>query len=292
MKKYVKHIMEESLQDEVDVDKEWSRLYRVIVKKQNLNSIAGMRKRLYMQGIKYAAAVVLGGLLSAAVFYFPKEETPILSYSYKMVTEKGEKSFLQLPDGSKVWLNTATVLEYAADYGITNRDIHLNGEAYFEVAKNEKIPFIVKTGNIDVTAVGTAFNVYAYKDDPRLVTTLFEGKVAVQPTQTKQRVLLAPNEVAVYYKEKNRIETMPYNKQMFARWREGGLSFEMMYLEDIAKLLERNYNVVFLFDNQKIKKLRFSGHFNNNEALSEILKVIKTNTGINYHALKDTIIIK
>ena len=85
---------------------------------------------------------------------------------------------------------------------------------------------------------------------------------------------------------------MPYNKQMFAQWREGGLSFEMMYLEDITKLLERNYNVIFLFDNQEIKKLRFSGHFNNNEALSEILKVIKTNTGINYHALKDTIIIK
>lgn len=292
MKEYIKHIIEESLHDEVDVDKEWSRLYEVILKEQTLNSVADRRKRTFIQGIKYAAAILLGCFFSATAFYLTREAPPLLSNAYKIVTEKGEKSFVQLPDGTKVWLNTATTLEYAADYGLTNRDIRLNGEAYFEVAKNADLPFVVKTNSINVTAIGTAFNVYAYKDDARLITTLFEGKVAVQPKLTKQKVLLAPNQVAMYYKDKNRIETMPYNKQMFAQWRKGGLSFEMMYLEDITKLLEHNYEVVFLYENQKIKKLRFSGHFNNNEALSEILKVIKTNTGINYRTIKDTVIIK
>lgn len=121
---------------------------------------------------------------------------------------------------------------------------------------------------------------------------MFNGKVAVQPTLTKQEVLLEPNQVAVYDKSRNKIEVVPYDKKLFAQWRGGFLSFEMMYLQDITKLLERNYNVVFRYENQGIKKLRFSGSFRNNEDLSEILNVIKTNTGIRYQILKDTIVIK
>ena len=85
---------------------------------------------------------------------------------------------------------------------------------------------------------------------------------------------------------------MPYQTQLFTEWRAGGLSFEMMYLEEIAKLLERNYDVVFHFRNQRIKSLRFSGYFNNNESLTDILKVIKINTSINYRMVKDTVIIE
>ena len=172
------------------------------------------------------------------------------------------------------------------------RIVKLNGEAYFEVAKNKDLPFVVKANGIDVKAIGTAFNVSAYMEDSQLTTTLFNGKVAVQPTLTKQEVLLEPNQVAVYDKSRNKIEVVPYDKKLFAQWRGGFLSFEMMYLQDITKLLERNYNVVFRYENQGIKKLRFSGSFRNNEDLSEILNVIKTNTGIRYQILKDTIVIK
>ena len=98
--------------------------------------------------------------------------------------------------------------------------------------------------------------------------------------------------MAVYDKSRNKIEVVPFDKKQFAQWRGGFLSFEMMYLQDITKLLERNYNVVFRYENQGIKKLRFSGSFRNNEDLSEILNVIKTNTGIRYQILKDTIVIK
>ena len=289
MKEYIKNIIAESLKDEVDVDREWERLFSSIEKK----TITKMKtRRLFLQYMKYAAAVVLGIGISLSTLYLTNQENLSTVGNYKLVTSKGEKSYLQLPDGTRVWLNSCTTLEYAENYGHSNRSINLDGEAYFEVAKNKDLPFVVKANGIDVKAIGTAFNVSAYMEDSQLTTTLFNGKVAVQPTLTKQEVLLEPNQVAVYDKSRNKIEVVPYDKKLFAQWRGGFLSFEMMYLQDITKLLERNYNVVFRYENQGIKKLRFSGSFRNNEDLSEILNVIKTNTGIRYQILKDTIVIK
>lgn len=144
------------------------------------------------------------------LLYRPENTTE--TGTYKLVTLKGEKSYLQLPDGTKVWLNSCTTIQYAEDYGRSNRNIHLSGEAYFEVARNEKKPFIVKANGIDVKALGTAFNISAYPEDTQLITTLFSGKVAVQPTLTKQQIMLAPNQVAIYYKSRNKIEVTPYDK--------------------------------------------------------------------------------
>ena len=289
MKEYIKNIIAESLKDEVDVDREWERLFSSIEKK----TISKMKtRRLFLQYMKYAAAVVLGIGVSLSTLYLTNQENLSTVGNYKLVTSKGEKSYLQLQVGTRVWLNSCTTLEYAENYGHSNRSIYLDGEAYFEVAKNKDLPFVVKANGIDVKAIGTAFNVSAYMEDSQLTTTLFNGKVAVQPTLTKQEVLLEPNQVAVYDKSRNKIEVVPYDKKLFAQWRGGFLSFKMMYLQDITKLLERNYNVVFRYENQGIKKLRFSGSFRNNEDLSEILNVIKTNTGIRYQILKDTIVIK
>ena len=289
MKEYIKTIIAESLKDEVGVDRERERLFSSIEKK----TISKMKtRRLFLQYMKYAAAVLLGIGISLSTLYLTNQENLSTVGNYKLVTSKGEKSYLQLPDGTRVWLNSCTTLEYAENYGHSNRSIYLDGEAYFEVAKNKDLPFVVKANGIDVKSIGTAFNVSAYMEDSQLTTTLFNGKVAVQPTLTKQEVLLEPNQVAVYDKSRNKIEVVPYDKKLFAQWRGGFLSFEMMYLQDITKLLERNYNVVFRYENQGIKKLRFSGSFRNNEDLSEILNVIKTNTGIRYQILKDTIVIK
>ena len=235
MKEYIKNIIAESLKDEVDVDREWERLFSSIEKK----TISKMKtRRLFLQYMKYAAAVVLGIGVSLSTLYLTNQENLSTVGNYKLVTSKGEKSYLQLPDGTRVWLNSCTTLEYAENYGHSNRSIYLDGEAYFEVAKNKDLPFVVKANGIDVK------------------------------------------------------EVVPYDKKLFAQWRGGFLSFKMMYLQDITKLLERNYNVVFRYENQGIKKLRFSGSFRNNEDLSEILNVIKTNTGIRYQILKDTIVIK
>ncbi|MEG1543744.1 MAG: DUF4974 domain-containing protein [Tannerellaceae bacterium] len=294
MKDSIKNIVEEGLEEEVNLDVEWHRLVTAIIKQDKtrlMHPVPG--KSVYLQLLKYTAAVLVGVCLSITATYLLRETPPeLLANNYKLVTDKGEKTYMELPDGTRVWLNSCTTIEYATSYGSANRDLYLNGEAYFEVAKNTKLPFVVKANGVDVTAVGTAFNVSAYKEDTKLVTTLFSGKVAVQPTLTGQSILLNANQVAIYYKDKNRIETIPYDSRLFAQWRGGVLAFDMMYLRDITHLLERNFDVVFCYENQRIKRLRFSGSFRNNETLPEILKVIKTNTAINYQIVKDTVIIK
>lgn len=292
MNKQICKILEENLLDEVNVDKEWERLYDTILQESMAHSVLKRKRKLFFHFLKLVAAVLLGAFLATVFFQMNLKDHSLKSSSYKIMTGKGEKSFLQLPDGTKVWLNTCTSLEYSVDYGINNRNIALVGEAYFEVAKNRDIPFVVKTDGLEVKALGTAFNVCAYENEAKLTTTLFSGQVVVHPFSTKQEILLNPDQVAIYYKDKNKIETMPYQKQLFTEWRAGGLSFEMMYLEEIAKLLERNYDVAFLFKNQRIKTLRFSGYFNNNESLTDILRVIKINTSINYRMVKDTVIIE
>lgn len=292
MKDPIKKIVEESLRDEVQVEKEWARLFSSLpLSKPVCPAVGNGRKRLW-QFSGYAAAVLTGFVFALATFHFTNGKSRAETRTYKLVTLKGEKSYLQLPDGTQVWINSCTTFQYAEDYGQSNRDIYLSGEAYFEVAKDEKRPFVVKTNGIDVKALGTAFNISAYPEDEQWATTLFCGKVAIQPAPSSRPVMLFPNQVAVYRKNGKEIEVMPYDKRLFAQWRGGYLSFEKMHLQDITKLLERNYNIVFKYENRKIKKLRFSGSFRNSEDLTQILDVIRTNTGLEYRISQDTIIIK
>lgn len=292
MKKSLKQIIKESFEDEVNIETEWNRL-EASIKKQQAPVIQDQRKRqLTLVIFRYAAAILLGVMLATTYSYLDKRPENIIAKFYKVVTEKSDKSFIELPDGSRIWLNGGTTIEYGHDYGIKNRSIMLNGEAYFEVAKNKKLPFIVKTGGIDVTAVGTTFNIQAYRKDIKVTTTLFTGKVNVTPTVSGQKILLNPNEVAVYYKDRNRIEKYPYSGPSKAEWIVSDFSFNMVRLIDITKQLENRYKVTFIYRNQKIKRLRFSGSFQKNESLDEILKVIQTNTDINYKIVNDSVIIK
>jgi len=291
MKNQYSRLLENALKDEVNVHEEWQRL-SLKIEKEPQKQIQ-KNKRFCWSFLKYAAAILLGFIMSSTILlWFEKESEQIAIGTYKVHTDKGEKSYIELPDGSKVWLNTCTTLEYSPDYGITNRDIYLNGEAYFEVAKNKNIPFIVKTNGIDVKALGTAFNISAYSEDSKLVTTLYSGQVSVQPTLTKQEVLLNPNQIAVYYKDCHQIEKKASGENRSLQWRDGILSFEMMQLEGITKMLERNYDIVFKYENQRIRELNFSGTFRNSESINDILKVITTNTSIEHQINKDTIIFK
>ena len=291
MKESFKNIIKESFEEEVNLQTEWNRL-EASINKQRIPVILCRRKRqLSLAFFKYAAAILLGVVITATFSYLSNNTKNSIANFSKVITENSDKSFLELPDGTRIWLNGGTTIEYGHDYGIKNRNVMLNGEAYFEVAKNIKLPFIVNTGGVDVTALGTTFNIQAYKKDIKVTTTLYTGNVKVTPTVSGQKILLKPNEVAVYYKDRNRIEKYPYSGPCKAEWIISDFSFNMVRLIDITKQLEKRYNVTFIYRNQKIKKLRFSGSFQKNESLDDILKVIQTNTDINYKIVKDSVII-
>ena len=292
MKERTKKIAEDSFASEVNLKNEWNRLLGSIQKENKPVGKTRIIGKYLQMAAGYAAAVLVG---AALVFVFTHTRTlpeQVQGGSFIVQTDNSDRSFTQLPDGSRIWLNKGTKIEYNQQFGIGNRNVLLNGEAYFEVAKNKKLAFIVKTKSIDVTAMGTSFNVNAYDDGNEDTTTLYTGKVNVQSTLTGYKTILNPFEVAVFSKTKDKITTYVFTGPEKPVWMEPEFRFDMLPLIDISKQLERNYNVVFVYRNQKIKHLKFSGTFDRDEKLDEILRVIKINTNIDYAIKNDSVIIK
>lgn len=283
MKKEIyKELITESLKDEVNVSEEWNRLLTSITKTS--------RKNRFPIVLRYAAAVFAGICISITSGLLLNDKPDDSVNQYTTITEKGEKSTIILPDGTTVKMNVATTIQYSSEYGKKNRDIYIDGEAFFEVANNPRIPFIVKANGVDVTALGTSFNVSAYAVDANVTTTLFSGEVSVKHLLTGQQILLHPNQVAIYYKDNNRIETKSYEENKYAQWRGKAFAFEMIALDELTTLLERKYNITFDFRSAKLKNLKFNGQFENDESLADILKIIKINTSANYKIENDTVI--
>lgn len=289
MKEKINRIIKTYLDKEVDLSIEWERLVQKIDPEASPHIY--MRKNRLIPFLRYGVAALAG----MAVLFFAENlirgthiAEPTVAM-YKMQTEAGDKSNIELPDGTRIWLNNSTTIEYESSFGIKNRTVLLKGEAYFMVAKNKDLPFIVKAQGVDIKALGTSFNVSAYPDDSELTTTLFSGKVSVLSASSNQVALLTPNQTAIYRKEENVLEKRNDNRDRNGQWREGIFSFEMKPLQEITKVLERNHHVIFQFKNQRIRKLRFSGSFRDHESISEIMKVIKANTSVNYSIKGDTI---
>lgn len=203
------------------------------------------------------------------------------------ITEAGQKSNIILPDGSRVWLNSASRVSYNSDFNVKNRNISLQGEVYFEVAEGHGHPFVVKAQDISVTAIGTKFNIRAYNEDNTVTTTLVEGKVMTEASS--QTLMLNPNQEAVYDKVSGIISKSDLKDDAYAvPWMQNSILFQDHSLEEIAAILERMYNVNIVFDDDTVRKYSFTGLIRNN-SLSNILELISGTSPVNYTMTTDTI---
>ena len=174
-----------------------------------------------------------------------------------LTTPRGKTFEVVLADGSKVWLNADSRLEYPSHFVGEKRVVRLYGEAYFQVARNEKQPFIVETDGLQTMVLGTEFNVRSYKDSPSHVT-LIEGSVKVCDTGNKNCVLLKPNENARLLEDGTfALEEVDVDKYIY--WRDGFFYFDNMNFADIMQEIGRWYNVNVIFENPKAMdyKLRY-----------------------------------
>lgn len=238
--------------------------------------------------LRYAAIVmlILGGALGGGVYtsYFGKSK---ITKEYLVNTDKGQRANVTLPDGTKVWLNSYTKLSYDADYGEGKRVVSLVGEAFFEVAKDKEHPFIVKTDDMEVEALGTTFNVKAYEDDARIIATLFSGSVRV--SAGRYNVILSPDEGAIWRRKSGKLAVRKLDNSNYAKmWRDNELVFSGETLEEIAVILNRMYNVQIVFKSDEIKKFRFTGVICNN-SLDNIIELISLTSPITYKTVGDTI---
>lgn len=246
------------------------------------------RHILLSRWFQYAAAVLLFIGIGIASHVYTHESMAIEN-EYLVEADKGQRASVTLPDGTKVWLNSHTQISYGSNYGQKDRIVKLEGEAFFEVAKDKEHCFIVKAGNLDVEALGTSFNVKAYKEDQYIVATLFTG--SIRATAGKNSVILAPDQQVLFDTESSRLKVdKPENVLYACMWRDNELAFKGETLNDIAIRLNRIYNVQVLFKSEKIKQYRFSGVIKNN-SLDNVIQIISLTAPIIYESRGDTILL-
>lgn len=250
--------------------------------------VVKISRRLIQNIWKYAAvAVVLIGVSGILVYNLLDDHQG--GTFTEVAVSKGSRSQMTLPDGSQVWLNADSKIKYTSDFNKLDRSIYLEGEAYFEVAKNLHKTFLVNGGGLVVEAVGTAFNVKAYPNENVVEATLVEGLVKVGPLdKPSQMIILKPNEQVFYYKpdlKNNQSEKLLVSKGIesstFTSWMNGQIEISGETLDYIAIKLGRQYDVQFHFDDPSIRNLRFTGVFKN-ETIEQVLEVLKISSPVSY----------
>lgn len=199
------------------------------------------------------------------------------------VSTLAETRTVSLPDGTSVTLNHYSTLTYPERFKTDNREVELNGEAYFEVSKDKKHPFIVQTEAVDVRVLGTQFNVDAYRDSPDVRTTLLTGSVAVSNKSNSEHMILKPNEIAIYNKvEKKLTRKLLEDATDEISWRHGEFIFDDVPLRDIARELSNSFGTTIQITDSTLQNYRISARFRNGEDLETILSVLQDAGYFNY----------
>jgi transmembrane sensor len=224
-----------------------------------------------------AAAVVLLTLGGMAFWYWksPAANNEHIASLVEKHNARGTKSTIELEDGSKIWLNADSKLQYPEVFTGSTREVYLNGEAFFEVARNPTRPFIIHLANGTVRVLGTSFNIRAYDNEKIVETSVATGKVAFIPKKQKKAPLLdtffiTPNNKVRYTLEEELVNVVPTTATEDKAWTEGRLIFKALTLEEIAIELERNFGKKVTFLDDEPKNYRLTGSFQNN-SLDEIM---------------------
>ena len=239
------------------------------------------------------AAVIL--LIGCNYFWYTYTENLTEVYTnadspYEIKVPAGSRTNIVLPDGTEVSLNAGSVLRYHRGFGIRERNVTLDGEGYFKVAKNAEVPFFVKTNDVQVQVVGTVFNVRAYDDDNYVMVSLLEGRVNLSASANSVMKLF-PNEQALYNKNTGRMEKLKTNASKACDWLDGGLTFENASFADIAHRLERKFQVKISIESERLKAEHFSGSFDSNQNIYDILYEINVEKQYTWKVSGDTIFI-
>jgi transmembrane sensor len=310
-------IEDQKLKHIVDFD----RIYNQMLSEIKHREIRESEERLLKRKIKIRKSVIQGLSLAAVfciafflgsinkrnngeIFTKPAVETTFNEIKAPL----GARSEVKLSDGTQVILNAGSSLKYHSDYNMNNRDLILEGEAYFKVARNVDLPLIVNAGNISIRATGTEFNIKAYSEEEIIETTLIEGKVEISQKNENSRskmLVLLPNQKAIYVKKSDQItlgkikEAEPLavrppkidtdrllvsqktDVDQVTAWTHNKLIIRSENLENLCIKLQRKYNVTFIFGNEEIKNCRFSGILFD-ETLEQVLNVIKLTAPIDY----------
>ena len=261
---------------------------------RNLRQLLYPRKQFinYHFFARIAAILLLALLVGVVVNYYTKQQSyqTFAAFNYCIVTEKGERASVVLPDGTKVYLNSGTSLSYPATFGKTDRQVRLSGEAYFEVKTNEVLPFIVETKEIFVKVLGTTFNVYAYPESEWFETSLIEGSLELCTIDGAQTILLKPNQNAHYSCNTGRFSISKTDLRMETAWKRGDLLFRSESIQNVLNQIDMFYGTTTEIEGIYPAKL-LTGTFHEDD-INQVLRNLQIHYKFTYQKNGNRIFIK
>lgn len=255
------------------------------------NIIRYNRRKHFINILRNIAALLLLPVLGF-VFYTSVRYTPI--WSDKISTSQAYNEVFSsvdaitkvaLPDGSQVWLNHSSSLQYPATFYGKSRIVQLKGEGFFDVAHNSKIPFIVKVGDLQVVALGTTFNIMSYPEENKIETSLISGSVELLKSESIKKVSplikMKPGEMAIYQKDNKKLIINSINDDRYFSWKDGKLVFNAEPMGSVVKKLSRWYNVDIQIKDLELSELSLTATFIH-ETLPQVMDLIAYITPLNY----------
>ncbi|EZH75602.1 hypothetical protein ATO12_02105 [Aquimarina atlantica] len=248
-------------------------------KQKFFNAIENEKRRndSWKKIIKYAAMVAI--LVSTAVYTY---QILLPNNIISIETTYSDHEQIHLPDGSVVWLNSSSKLSYNPK---SPRTLFIDGEAFFEVAKDKEHPFTVETpDHVIVKALGTSFNVKSYAENTFTETVLLTGKVEVSSKEYfKNNIIMLPNDKVKIFKNDGRVVTSKSNNAVSSiAWRDGKIQFNNKPFLEIANDLKIQHNVNIRFENKQISNSKFTGSFDQDLSINDILEVLKASKDFKY----------
>ena len=244
---------------------------------------AGRRISLRRSAVRIAAAAVIAAVLLAGglttVLLSKRLAQPVT-----VVTQLGERSQVVLPDGTKVWLNSSSSVEYVAPFFSRQRRVKMEGEAYFEVEHDRRAPFVVSTNGLDIEVLGTRLNIRNDDNEHRVTTVLLEGAVKAYASGREQAsVRLHPAQQLVFDTRTHamRLTDCP-SAERSINWIDGRFCFEHDTFGEIVAELKRYYNVDIRFMDNRLRDMRFSGNFRVEDGIYHIMSVLQLTYKFNY----------
>lgn len=240
--------------------------------------------------LSIAASIAL--LLLTGIILADKEPEQGLVY-YETTAVPDAKTKITLPDSSVVWLNANACLRYPREFSGQARQVEIKGEAFFEVRKDEKKPFIVRTDGIGIRVLGTTFNVDA--EPEKTAVTLITGKIGLYKNTNQSQTadqILSPGERAVFYKPDNTLEVSTIRPESTTSWITGKFIFRDSPLEEIMQELQRAFHVKIYIEDEELARQTFNADFTAKETLDEILSILQISARYRIEKQKGEIFLK
>ncbi|UKJ06814.1 FecR family protein [Solitalea lacus] len=241
--------------------------------------------------VKIAAMTVFAISLLFSIYKFiqPNNTKQLIAYT-EFYSEAGQTNTLVLSDGSKITIHGNSKLKYPKTFSGDERRVELEGEAFFEVVKDKKHPFIISTGKLETRVLGTSFNVRAYPSDQTVKVALVTGKVKVTNIKNNESMHLVPSQMAVFSKSTQRLAKQSFNNEVETGWRNGVLLFTNASFAELKAKIEAQYGITLINESAK-QKWTYTGRIaeqNMKEAMQNICFV----KGLSYEIKGDTVIVK